>query len=270
MLGCTRWKRLQGGAGQADSQASNTPGILGVPAGGWALAALLAGLAGLAGCTAKVGSETGARPSQTGSAGAAGLGSGGASAAGGSSGGGAQITAADCAAPTPSPGRSPLRRLKRAEYKATVSDLLGVDVSAADTFPPDNTGLGFTNNADVLSVTDLLAEAYMTGSEAFATAAIANAVAKKGSLLPCDPATGDDACAKTFISTFGLRALRRPLTADENTNFFNLYTTGKGTGPFTDGIELVIEGMLQSADFLYRVEATDPTAAANAVAPVGP
>jgi len=243
---------------------------LGVPAGGWALAALLAGLAGLAGCTAKVGSETGARPSQTGSAGAAGLGSGGASAAGGSSGGGAQITAADCAAPTPSPGRSPLRRLKRAEYKATVSDLLGVDVSAADTFPPDNTGLGFTNNADVLSVTDLLAEAYMTGSEAFATAAIANAVAKKGSLLPCDPATGDDACAKTFISTFGLRALRRPLTADENTNFFNLYTTGKGTGPFTDGIELVIEGMLQSADFLYRVEATDPTAAANAVAPVGP
>jgi hypothetical protein len=262
-----RWKRFDGGSLRADPQASNTNGIFTAPAGGWALAALLVGLGTLAGCQAKIGSETGGRPNQAGG-GASSVGSGGTSA--GSSGSGAQITAADCAAPTPSPGRSPLRRLNRAEYKATVSDLLSVDVSAADTFPPDNTGLGFTNNADVLSVTDLLAEAYMTGAETFATAAIANANAKVGTLLPCDPATGDDACAKTFISTFGLRAFRRPLTADENTTFFNLYTTGRAGGPFTDGIELVIEGMLQSADFLYRVELTDPTAAANAVAPVGP
>jgi hypothetical protein len=208
-----------------------------------------------------------ANPAGSGGAGSVGTPGGGTSVGGEASGGGAQITEADCIAPAPSPGRSPLRRLNLAEYKATVGDLLGVDTSTADTFPPDNTGLGFTNNADVLSVTDLLAEAYMTGAETFATAAIA----KMSTLLPCDPTTaGNDACAKQFISSFGLRAFRRPLTADENTTFFNLYTTGMTGGAFSDGIELVIEGMLQSADFLYRVEATDPTAAADAVAPVGP
>jgi hypothetical protein len=205
-----------------------------------------------------------------GSGGAGPQGSGGMSSGGGLStsiGGNGQTVVTDCVAPAPSPGRSPLRRLNRAEYKATVADLLGVDTTAANTFPPDNSGLGFTNNADVLSVTDLLAEAYMTGAESFATAA----VAKLSTLLPCDPvAAGEDVCAKQFISSFGLRAFRRPLTADENTTYFNLYTAGKGTGPFSDGVELVIEGMLQSADFLYRVEATDPTAAAGAVAAVAP
>ncbi|HWZ92069.1 MAG TPA: DUF1592 domain-containing protein [Polyangiaceae bacterium] len=174
-------------------------------------------------------------------------------------------TLADCAGKAPNPGRSPLRRLNRAEYKSTIRDLLGVDTAAADTFPPDNAGLGFTNNADVLSVTDLLAEAYMTGAETFAQAAMA----KMPTLLPCDPTTmGEDACAQQFISQFGLRAFRRPVTADESTSYFALYTTGKTGGAFTDGIELVIEGMLESADFLYRVEKGDPTAPVDAVAPV--
>ena len=89
--------------------------------------------------------------------------------------------------------------------------------------------------------------------------------------MPCDPTkTGNDACAQQFISSFGLRAFRRPLTTDEGTTFFNLYTTGMTGGAFADGISLVIEAFLQSADFLYRVEATDPTAAATAVAPVAP
>jgi hypothetical protein len=169
---------------------------------------------------------------------------------------------------TPKPGRSPLRRLNLAEYQRTVHDLLNVDTSAiSKTFPPDNTGLGFTNNADVLSVTSLLAEAYMTASETFATAAVANLT----TLLPCDQTkVGEDLCAKQFVSAFGLRAFRRPLTIDESTTFFNLYTAGKTGGVFADGIALVIQGVLQSADFLYRVEVTDPAAAITAVAQVPP
>ncbi|HXK20836.1 MAG TPA: DUF1592 domain-containing protein, partial [Polyangiaceae bacterium] len=164
---------------------------------------------------------------------------------------------------SPKPGRSPLRRLNRAEYKTTVHDLLGVDAAIVDTFPPDNAGLGFTNNADVLSVKNLLAEAYMTGSEGFTKAALANIA----TLVPCS-AAGDDACAKQFIADFGLRALRHPLTDADNTTYFKLFTAGKMGGTFADGIELVIEGMLQSADFLYRVEQSDPTAPADAVVPV--
>src|SRR5882724_5799059 len=139
---------------------------------------------------------------------------------------------------TAKPGRTPLRRLNLAEYARTVHDLLNVDTSSVTTtFPPDNTGLGFTNNADVLTVNSLLAEKYMSASEAYAAAAVANLT----TLLPCNQMTaGEDACAKQFITTFGLRVFRRPLTSDENTTFFNLYATGKTGATFGDGIAVVI------------------------------
>jgi hypothetical protein len=216
------------------------------------------GLSALVGCQASTAG---------GNSGGPGPGAAGAAATGGSGavGGSGTIISmpGDCTNTSPKPGRSPLRRLNRAEYKTTVHDLLGVDTATVDTFPPDNSGLGFTNNADVLSVTNLLAEAYMTGSEGFAKAALANIAA----LVPC-AAVGDDACAKQFIADFGLRALRRPLTDADNTTYFNLFTAGKTGGTFADGIELVIEGMLQSVDFLYRVEQSDPAAPADAVVAV--
>jgi hypothetical protein len=231
-------------------------------------------------CTGAIGRggpASGGPPGGPGSAGAtAGAGAGVAGAAGAvvtGAGGTGTIPVPVCTdTTTAKPGRSPLRRLNLAEYARTVHDLLGVDTSmVTSTFPPDNTGLGFTNNADVLAVTSLQAEAYMTASEQFATAAVANLTA----LLPCDPTktgagAGEDACAKQFVAAFGLRAFRRPLTTDEATTFFNLYTAGRTGGAFADGIAVVIEGMLQSADFLYRVEATDPTAPLTATAPVAP
>jgi hypothetical protein len=234
-------------------------GCSGAIGGGGPYASGNAGAPGVAGATAAAG------------AGAAGMDTG-VSGVGGTAGAGmAMIPVPSCTdATTAKPGRSPLRRLNLAEYARTVHDLLGVDTTmVTSTFPPDNTGLGFTNNADVLSVTSLQAEAYMTASEQFATAAVASA--DMGALLPCDPTkTGEDACAKQFITVFGLRAFRRPVTADEATTFFGLYTSGRAGGAFADGVALVIEGMLQSADFLYRVEETDPTAPLTATAPVAP
>src|SRR5258706_14798834 len=107
----------------------------------------------------------------------------------------------------------------------------------------------------------------MTASETFGPALLV----RLGTMLPSDrkPA-GEDARAKKFILWCGLRAFGRPLTAEENPTFTTLYTTGRAGGAFPDGIELVIQAMLQSADFLYRVEATDPTATPTATAPVGP
>jgi hypothetical protein len=174
-----------------------------------------------------------------------------------------------CVNAAPNPGRSPLRRLNLAEYGTTVHDLLGVDTSVVNTFPPDQLlatqGAGFTNNADALVVTALLANAYMTAAEQFATDAVKNLPA----LLPCDQTkVGEDACAKQFIAAFGRRAFRRPLTTDEQTTYFNLYTTGKTGGAFTDGVELMLEGFLQSPSFLYRVEKGVPASPTDAVAPV--
>jgi hypothetical protein len=59
------------------------------------------------------------------------------------------------------PGRVTARRLNRVEFNNTIRDLLGVAARPADEFPVDDSGYGFDNNSDVLSVSPLLMEKYM-------------------------------------------------------------------------------------------------------------
>jgi hypothetical protein len=214
-------------------------------------------LGGVAACTGRIGDSV----SPWGS----GSGSGGASSGSSSGTGIGRLVTPECMSAPPNPGRSPIRRLDTPEYVATITDLLGVNTDLVRTFPPDQIPVsqtfGFSNNADALAVSDQLGAAYRDAAEAFASAAVANLA----HLLPCDPvAVGNDACAKQFISDFGRRAFRRPLTADENARYFTLYTTGS-TAPlgstFAEGIELALESFLQSPHFLYRVEHGLPTAA---------
>ncbi len=61
----------------------------------------------------------------------------------------------------PDPGAAPVRRLNRREYANAVRDLLGVDGDFAAALPPDNSGFGFDNIADVLSVSPTLMERYV-------------------------------------------------------------------------------------------------------------
>ena len=61
----------------------------------------------------------------------------------------------------PDPGRVTLRRLNRVEYQNTVSELLGIDYDTKANFPPDDTGHGFDNMGDVLTISPLLLEKYL-------------------------------------------------------------------------------------------------------------
>jgi len=72
----------------------------------------------------------------------------------------------------PDPGRVTLRRLNRVEYANTVRDLMGVEFRADEEFPPDDTGHGFDNIGDVLSVSPLLLEKYMQAAEQIVTKAV--------------------------------------------------------------------------------------------------
>ena len=65
-----------------------------------------------------------------------------------------------------------LRRLNRVEYRNTIRDLMGYDFHAGEEFPPDDTGYGFDNIGDVLSVSPLLMEKYLKAAEAIVTAAV--------------------------------------------------------------------------------------------------
>ena len=68
-------------------------------------------------------------------------------------------------AENPDPGRVTLRRLNRTEYNNTIRDLLHVDFSPADDFPADDTGYGFDNNGDVLTLSAMLMEKYLAAAE---------------------------------------------------------------------------------------------------------
>lgn len=159
------------------------------------------------------------------------------------------------------PGKSYIRRLNGGEYDATVRDLVLATKTYSSGFPPDEQGAtgGFSNNAASLVVGELLAEAYQRTAEELATAALASL----DKLAPACNRTsmGDAACAKSFIEGFGKRAFRRPLAADEVTRYQTVYTAGAMGATFNDGISLVIEAMLQSPHFLYRVEIGEAPAA---------
>ena len=72
----------------------------------------------------------------------------------------------------PDPGRVTARRLNRTEYNNTIRDLLGVDLRPADDFPQDDSGYGFDNIADVLSLSPVLMEKYMSAAERVARTAL--------------------------------------------------------------------------------------------------
>lgn len=72
----------------------------------------------------------------------------------------------------PDPGRVTARRLNRAEYNNTVRDLLGVNFKPADDFPQDDSGYGFDNIGDVLSLSPVLMEKYLAAAEKIARTAV--------------------------------------------------------------------------------------------------
>src|SRR5207244_8718400 len=77
-----------------------------------------------------------------------------------------------CDCKHPDPGRVTIRRLNRAEYNNTIRELTGVDFQPADDFPADDSGYGFDNIGDVLSLSPGLLEKYLAAAEKILDAAI--------------------------------------------------------------------------------------------------
>jgi hypothetical protein len=96
----------------------------------------------------------------------------------------------------PDPGRVTIRRMNRVEYGRTVKSLLGVDYPSEAEFPPDDTGNGFDNIADVLSMSPMLLEKYLQAAEIV----ISGVVPQTSRITPVLEAKSRD-----FLSTSGLR-----------------------------------------------------------------
>ncbi len=157
----------------------------------------------------------------------------------------------------PAPGRAPLRRLSNAEYRNTLTDLLGDSAStrtlvatATHNFPSETESLGFRNNADYLAVSTLAAQGYVDAAEQVLDAVVAN----KG-LLSCTPTAGAEmTCANTFIAQLGKLAFRRPLSTEESTQYAALFQKSLTAYDFNSAVRATAFAFLQSPKFLYRVE----------------
>ena len=79
----------------------------------------------------------------------------------------------------PDPGRMTAHRLNRNEYTNTIRDLLGVRFRAEKYFPADDSGDGFDNMADLLTVSPLLMERYLAAAERIASWAISTDIPAK-------------------------------------------------------------------------------------------
>ena len=76
------------------------------------------------------------------------------------------------AAAAPDPGRPAVHRLNRTEYAGAVRDLLALEIDVRALLPPDDSGFGFDNNADVLTVSPALLDRYLAAAAKIARLAV--------------------------------------------------------------------------------------------------
>jgi hypothetical protein len=76
------------------------------------------------------------------------------------------------AAAHPNPGAPAVHRLNRAEYRNAVRDVLVLDLDHSANLPPDDTGYGFDNIGDVLTVSPLHMEKYLANARRIARLAV--------------------------------------------------------------------------------------------------
>ena len=159
---------------------------------------------------------------------------------------------------TASIGKSGMRRLTRREYDATLKDLLKDDTGSGFKALPEDVRDPFDNDFTTQQASQPLIESAESLAQAASARLLAN-VPLRDALVGCKPTgPGDAACMKSFIASFGRRALRRPLTDEEITRYQSLQSLAVEDANFYTGVDSVIRALLQEPEFLYRVEVGTP------------
>jgi hypothetical protein len=154
------------------------------------------------------------------------------------------------------PGPAALRRLTRRQYEHAIQDLLGPAITLPAGLELDTVLSGFAAiGASLTTLSETVTEKLETAALGIATQALGNPE-RRAQLVPCTPAgPWDEPCARSFVTTFGRRAWRRPLVPEEVTQYLGIARQGAEMfGDFWQGLTYALSGILQSPNFLYRVE----------------
>lgn len=159
----------------------------------------------------------------------------------------------------PRPGPTHLRRLSASEYRGSIAVLLGAGLPDPTVdFPDDAVVGGFDNNAEALAISDLHVERWRDAAEQLAAAVIADPD-RRASVVGCDPAGADrEACLESFARRFGRLAWRHTLDDDELAGLLAVANAAAGDADPWAAVALVIEAVLQSPSFVFRVELGEP------------
>ncbi len=154
-------------------------------------------------------------------------------------------------------GSSPVRRLTNVEYENTVEDLLGGALPQLPEQPTDTVLEGsFENDATSLGPSDVRIARYEDAANALADYAVDDP-GVRSRLIPCDPSVDAARCGREFVEIFGLRAFRRPLNAEEQSRWLSYFEDQRAAIDFDAAVQLTVSAMLQSPQFLYRLESDE-------------
>jgi hypothetical protein len=199
-------------------------------------------------------SANGANGGATGGAGGSGQTGGTANTAAGTATGGITGMPVD-----PGTGGPKLRLLTQSEYSNALSDLLGT-ISAPLVLPDDSSVAGFVAIGASVAVVNARAVSLYEAASRAATAEVFADAPRWQKLVGCQPnADLSDACVVSFIQRAGKRAYRRDLTEAELQRWVQV---GKDAAQLpgssaAQGLATVTSGLLQSLNFLYRVETNE-------------
>ncbi|MEM6989731.1 MAG: DUF1592 domain-containing protein [Myxococcota bacterium] len=143
---------------------------------------------------------------------------------------------------------TPLRRLSQKEMANTLRALLGTTEALEERIPADSKVGGFSNNAHGTPMSPLLVDAHFRLIEELAAEFAADPAN-----LACGPAT-EEACLDVVLDTFGRRAYRHTMSDAERGVLTNLFAQARADNDFETTMGLVVQAMLLSPQFLYRIE----------------
>lgn len=161
------------------------------------------------------------------------------------------------------PTAAPIRRLNKAEYAATVRDLLNIHINAGRALPAEGAGgEGFDNAAETLFLSPVHAEKYLEAAKLALDYAMKDprSTAVFLTAKPDKDHTPEQAGRKV-LEAFLPRAFRRPATPVEIEKYYALFAASLKKGAsYETSIQYALQGVLLSPNFLFRMEEPNPEA----------
>jgi hypothetical protein len=157
-----------------------------------------------------------------------------------------------------------LRRLTEEQYRRSIADIFGADITIAGRFEQER------RTAGLLAIDSTSGSYSPSGFEQYEQ--IARSIAAqitdadhRATLIPCTPKdakAADEACAARFLASAGTMLYRRPLSAGEVSVLTDVAATATAKlGDFYAGLQAALATMLASPRFLFRLESAiaDPS-----------